>query len=115
MYFLEGRIELFFLKIKYCIYYGSLVPIKNRRFIDQRPKIVDEKGRKGDWEIYHCWVVSIVERVSKKTVLKKVSRKSASLVENATIDGLNPYFDSVLSITADNGSEFAYHDKSLMI
>ncbi|HHF7376094.1 Transposase and inactivated derivatives, IS30 family [Legionella bozemanae] len=39
---------------KYRKRYGSskrLGPIKNRRFIDERPKVVDEKTRVGDWEI----------------------------------------------------------------
>ncbi len=53
----------------------------------------------------------IVERFSKKTILKKVSKRTANSVAVATIDGLKNYFDSVLSITADNGSEFALHEK----
>jgi|SRR3990167_746511 len=92
-------------------------PIKNRRFIDDRPKIVDERKRIGDWEIdtiigkqQQQAVVSIVERFSKKTILKKASRKSASIVTNATIEGLKPFSNVVHSITGDNGSEFAYHE-----
>lgn len=59
-------------------------PIKNRRFIDDRPAIVDDKKRVGDWEIDTIIgkerkqaIVTIVERVSKKTVLKKVRAKTA--------------------------------------
>lgn len=92
-------------------------PIKNRRFIDERPKIIDERKRIGDWEIdtmigkqRQQAVVSIVERFSKKTVLKKVSRKSASFVTNATVEGLKALSNAVHSITSDNGSEFAYHE-----
>lgn len=106
---------------KYRKRYGSpkrTGPIKNRRFIDERPKIVDDKVRVGDWEIdtiigkqQKQAVISIVERFSKKTVLKKVSTRSASFVAAATIEGLKAYPRSVLSITADNGSEFAYHEK----
>lgn len=91
--------------------------IRNRRFIDDRPKIVDERKRIGDWEIdtiigkqRQQAVVSIVERFSKKTILKKASRKSASIVTNATIEGLKPFSSIVHSITGDNGSEFAYHE-----
>ena len=67
---------------KYRKRYGSPKrqgPIKNRRFIDDRPAMVDEKGRVGDWEIDTIIgknrkqaIVTIVERVSKKAVLKKV-------------------------------------------
>lgn len=106
---------------KYRKRYGSPKrsgPIKNRRFIDERPAIVEEKTRVGDWEIdtiigkqRQQAIVSIVDRVSKITILKKVSRKSARMVTTATIEGLTPYLKSVHSITADNGSEFAYHEE----
>jgi len=106
---------------KYRKRYGSPKkqgPIKNRRFIEERPVIVSEKKRLGDWEIdtiigssHKQAIVSIVERVSKITVLKKVIKKTAALVTNATISGLQPYRNSVLTITGDNGSEFTGHDK----
>lgn len=106
---------------KYRKRYGSPKrngPIKNRKLIDERPNIVDEKKRIGDWEIDtiicgECKqaVVTIVERVSKKTVLKKVESKTAELVSNATIKGLKKFSGSVFTITGDNGSEFAYHEK----
>lgn len=105
---------------KYRKRYGNpkrIGPIKNRRFIDERPKIIDERNRIGDWEIdtiigkqQKQAVVSIVEHFSKKTILKKFFAKTASAV--ATVDSLKSYSGSlVLSITADNGSEFAYHEK----
>lgn len=75
---------------KYRKRYGSPKrqdPIKNRRFIDDRPSIVADKKRIGDWEIDTIIgkarkqaIVTIVERVSKKTVLKKVRSKTAELV-----------------------------------
>lgn len=105
---------------KYRKRYGSPKrqgPIKNRCFIDNRPIIVNEKKRIGDWEIdtiigkqQKQAVVSIVERVSKKTILKKVETKTASRVSEATIAGLKKYLGAVFTITADNGSEFAYHE-----
>src|SRR6185295_4806854 len=55
-------------------------------------------------------IVTIVERVSKKTVLKKVRAKSAELVTKATVDGLKKFSDLVFTITGDNGSEFANHE-----
>jgi IS30 family transposase len=106
---------------KYRKRYGSpkkTGPIKNRRFIDEGPKIVDEKNRIGDWEIdtiigkqQKQAVISIVERFSKKTILKKVSKRTANSVTIATIEGLKSFSNSVLSITADNGAEFAFHEK----
>lgn len=105
---------------KYRKRYGSPAktgPIKNRIFIDDRPKIVEEKKRIGDWKIdtiigknrKHS-IVTIVERVSKKTVCKKISSKKAALTKQAIIDGLKPFADLVLTITGDNGIEFAEHE-----
>ncbi len=108
---------------KYRKRYGSpkrLGSIRNRRFIDERPIIVDEKSRIGDWEIdtiigknHHQAIVSIVERKSKFTILKKVNRKTAKNVSEATVNALKKFRGKVLSITADNGSEFAYHEEYL--
>lgn len=104
---------------KYRKRYGSpkrQSPIKNRQFIDERPSIVDEKKRIGDWEIDTIIgndrkqaIVSIVERISKKVILKKVKTKTSELVSDATILGLKPYINFVFTITGDNGSEFARH------
>lgn len=56
-------------------------------------------------------MVAIVERVSKFTVSAQVDDKSAAIVTAATIVLLKPYRDVVLTITADNGKEFAYHEE----
>lgn len=91
--------------------------IKNRVSIDNRPSIVDEKSRIGDWEIdtmigkgHSGALVTIVERVTKHTVSAQVNSKSAEDVTRATIALLEPYEDVVHTITADNGKEFAYHE-----
>lgn len=92
--------------------------IKNRLSIDDRPKIVDDKLRVGDWEIdtvigkgHSGALVTIVERVTNFTVSKQVESKSAAAVSQATIALLKPLKDVVHTITADNGKEFAYHEK----
>lgn len=92
--------------------------IKNRVSIDDRPGIVDDKSRIGDWEIdtmigkgHSGALVTIVERVTKFTVSAQVNSKSADDVTEATIALLRPFKDVVHTITADNGKEFAYHEK----
>jgi len=92
--------------------------IKNAISIDQRPKIVEEKSRIGDWEIdtvigknHKGALVTIVDRKSKLTLMKKVADKTEKSVTAATIELLKPYKDHVLTITADNGKEFAGHQK----
>lgn len=92
--------------------------IKNRVSIDDRPKVVDDKSRIGDWEIdtvigkgHSGALVTIVERVTNFTVSAQVNSKSAADVTQATIALLRPFKNVVHTITADNGKEFAYHEK----
>jgi transposase, IS30 family len=80
--------------------------------IEQRPDIVDEKSRIGDWEIdtvirqhHKGALVTIVERKS-----RSVESKHAQSVTTATVNLLTPYSDKVFTITADNGKEFAGHE-----
>jgi len=91
--------------------------IRNRVSIDERPVIVAEKTRIGDWEIDTVigqydqgTLVTIVDRVSKFTLIKKVDSKHAEAATAATISLLQPYLDKTLTITADNGKEFAGHE-----
>jgi len=86
--------------------------------IDGRPQIVDEKSRIDDWEIdtvigknHKQALVIIVEIKSKFTVMKIVEHKSAEQVATATIELLPSYKDRVMTIQADRGKEFAYHEK----
>jgi IS30 family transposase len=92
--------------------------IRNRVSIDERPEIVTQKARIGDWEIdtvigknHQGALVTIVDRVSKFTLIKKVDSKHAEVVTEATIILLQPYLDKTLTITADNGKEFAGHEQ----
>jgi IS30 family transposase len=92
--------------------------IKNRISISERPSVVDEKKEVGHWEIdtvigkgHKGALVAIVERVTKFTRSCRVASKSTACVTAATIRLLTPYKKLVLSITADNGKEFAYHEK----
>jgi IS30 family transposase len=70
----------------------------------------------GDWEIdlvigkgHSGAGVTIVERKTSFTVSTRVDDKSAKTVTAATIALLAPFKGAVLTITADNGKEFAYH------
>ena len=92
--------------------------IRNRISIDERPEIVEQKSRLGDWEIdtvmgknHQGALVTLVDRASKFTLIKKVDSKHAEVVTEATITLLQPYLDKTLTITADNGKEFAWHEK----
>jgi len=91
--------------------------IPNRLFIEDRPAIVDERKRIGDWEAdtiigknHRQAIVSIVERKTGLTLIKKVERKTAKAVSQAMIHLLKPYKNKVRTITSDNGREFAGHE-----
>jgi len=92
--------------------------IPGRVDIEERPKIVEEKNLLGDWELdtIVCHgkkesIVSMVDRASKLTKLKKISRKAAEETKCALIEKLNPVKDFVLTLTADNGKEFGSHQE----
>ena len=101
--------------------YGSrdrrgLIP--DRLSIDQRPDIVDTKERIGDWEIdtiigknHKGALLTAVERKTKFTVVEYVPNRKAHLITKTLIRMLHPYSNRVLTITSDNGKEFAYHKK----
>jgi len=90
--------------------------IIDRIMIDQRPKIVEKKSRIGDWEIdtvvgkdHKGFLVTVVDRKSKFSIIKSVPTKHAEVVTAALIDMLTPMQKITHTITSDNGKEFAYH------
>jgi transposase, IS30 family len=92
--------------------------IPNRVDIDKRPSIVEEKTRVGDWEIdtiigkdHVGAIVSMVDRTTKYTKLVLVENKTSEAVTKGIQDALEPLSDVVLTLTADNGKEFAMHEK----
>jgi IS30 family transposase len=92
--------------------------IRNRLGIEERPAVVDDKSRIGDWEIdtvigkgHSGALVTIVERATQFALVPNIPNKSAEAVTAATIDLLRPYREALHTITADNGKEFAYHEQ----
>lgn len=90
--------------------------IIDRISIDKRPKVVERKSRIGDFEIdtvigrHHAGaLVTVVDRKSKFTLIKKVESKKAEEVTKALISMLTPLKPITKTITSDNGKEFAYH------
>ena len=90
--------------------------IVDRISIDKRPSIVDKKKRIGDFEIdtviglnHVGALVTVVDRKSKFTLIKKVISKRAEEVTKALVEMLIPLKPITKTITSDNGKEFAYH------
>ena len=94
---------------------GNLI---NRVSIDQRPAIVDDRSRVGDWEAdtiigkaHKQAIVSLTERKSGLDLIYKVDRRTKEKTEKAMRRLLGSISDQVLTITSDNGKEFANHEK----
>ncbi len=91
--------------------------IPNRKDIDKRPAIVDEKNRIGDWEAdlvvgagASGYLVTLVDRVSKLTLIGHVRYKTSESVTEEILRMMRPHKDFVTTITFDNGREFSGHD-----
>ena len=90
--------------------------IQNKVSIHDRPKIVAEQGRTGDFEtdLVKClngYLVTITERKTLFNLIEKIPNKEAASVQKAIIKALQPYKEMVKTITSDNGTEFANHQK----
>jgi IS30 family transposase len=100
--------------------YGGYIrrgQIPNRTSIEQRPQIVASKRRYGDWEAdtiigarHRGGILSVVERKSKLTRLRKLATKAAAEMKDNTIALLAPLAARVHTITVDNGKEFCEHE-----
>jgi IS30 family transposase len=92
--------------------------IPNRVDISERPAIVDAKSRVGDWEgdmiISHgsrAAIVTLVDRCSKLSRIKKIGAKTKKNASKAISGKLKSMKKQVHSITFDNGGEFAGHEE----
>ena len=90
--------------------------IANKVMIAQRPPEVAAKTRLGDYEgdtiigaNHQGAIVTLVDRVSKTTLMAKVATKSADLVRKAIIGLLKRAPIKARTLTVDNGTEFAEH------
>ena len=91
--------------------------IPNRIDITQRPVIVDERSRVGDWEIdlvvgahHKGMLITANERLTGLSLQKWIPNKSAATVSAGIIQLLSPVMAFVHTITSDNGMEFARHE-----
>lgn len=90
--------------------------IPNRRPIAERPKVVDQRKRFGDWEADLIegtkgsgYLLSLYERKSLLGKLVKLESKTSLETSEAIIATLRDY--RVETITYDNGLEFALHEE----
>jgi len=97
--------------------------IKGRVSIDERPKVVNERSRIGDWEADTVIgkqggnvLVTLVERKTRWSIIGKAPNRTAAEVRAVIVKWLLPLSEHVHTLTYDNGKEFALHqdiDKEL--
>lgn len=96
---------------------GKHYPIKNRLSIEERPEIVDQKNRFGDWEMdtiigahQQGAILTLTERKTNFIIMEKLKLgKNSTGLKHQIINLLLPYKDYIHTITTDNGAEFAEH------
>ncbi len=91
--------------------------LRNRVSIEERPRIVEDRTRLGDWELdtiigkgRRQVLVSLTERTSRLALIAKVPNKEAAGVTHAILKLLAPLSKHVHTLTADNRKEFAQHE-----
>ena len=96
---------------------GSTSRIKDRISIDQRPEKANNREEFGHFEMdlvvgkdNKGAILTITERLSRHFICKYLPHgKIAKYVSQAVVEELLPFKEHVLSITTDNGTEFADH------
>lgn len=98
--------------------YNRRGKIKNRVDIDERPAVVAQRSRIGDWEGdtimgkgRQSALLTMVERKTLYTVIIRLTGKHADLLAQAAIKGMKELKDQIETITFDNGLEFSEHEK----
>lgn len=96
---------------------GSVKGIPHRVDIDERPEVVNQRERLGDWEAdtmigkgHKGVLVTLDERKSKLRLALPVARKTAEAVTGGLITLLSAFKTWVHTVTFDNGKEFANHE-----
>ena len=85
---------------------------KNRLSIHQRPAIVEQRKRIGDWERDGMYganrqqLLIFTDRKSKYTKIKKMKTGRSKDVTNITLETLSSLGKKVFTLTNDNGTEF---------
>lgn len=90
----------------------------HRRSIEQRPKVISQRKRLGDWERDLMFgssrsqaLLTLVERKTCYVVLRRVESKSPHEIARKTVEALSGFrkAGTCLSLTNDNGFEFREH------
>ena len=96
--------------------YDKRGQIPNRTSIDERPQVVEDRSRLGDWEADTIIgkgkkgaIVTLVDRKSRYLRMGLVSQRTKEAVKEVIISLLADF--PVHTITCDNGKEFTSHEE----
>jgi transposase, IS30 family len=100
--------------------YDSRGRLAGKRMIQERPAVVEQRRRIGDWEIdtmmgqslgecSHC-LLTLVERKSGYVLIGKLPARTAEEATRATVALMSRHRHLFRTITADNGTEFHSYD-----
>jgi len=96
--------------------YDKRGQIPNRTLIDERPQVVEDRSRLGDWEADTIIgkgkkgaIVTLVDRKSRYLRMGLVSQRTKKAVKEMIISLLADF--PVHTITCDNGKEFTSHEE----
>ena len=88
--------------------------IASRIDIAHEPSIFDAKLRLGDWVLdsiigakHRCAITGMVERKTKLAMLVLLDGLTAEVIKEGIIRWLTPHKKYTLTLTSDNGEEFA--------
>lgn len=92
--------------------------IPNRKDIDERPDVVDNRNRIGDWEgdtvigshKGGAVLATMVERKTRYAIAAKSKNKTTSSVTSAINHAMSTLSSLVKTLTLDNGKEFSNHE-----
>jgi IS30 family transposase len=93
--------------------YDSRGMLAGKRHISERSETIDQRKRVGDWEIdtvmgsgdLHC-ILTLVERKTGFTLIGKLKDRTKAETDACLLRLIRSYGDKILTITADNGTEF---------
>jgi len=92
--------------------------IPHRTMIGQRPEIVNNKQRYGDWEVdtiigknHKTAILTVTERKSQFELMVKTDGTKAESIKKEMVNLFAPFKKLVKTITSDNGKEFTKHQE----
>ena len=90
--------------------------LRDRTSIEERPTIVEERARIGDWEVDTvigkpggAVSVILVERASRLSRVALAHDKTEVSMKQAILEVMQPVMAHLYTLTYDNGKEFACH------